>query len=83
MSNNDEWNPTFRTPDGEELERSDWGEWRNGPQRPTGEGADPWVMIECRASTRRALSEAKLDGESYDQTILRLLEQGQDQEADR
>ena len=78
MSNNDEWNPTFRTSDGKELERSDWGEWRNGPQRS--KDANRVVRIECRSGTRERLRDAKQGQESFDQLLNRLLEQV-DQEA--
>lgn len=74
MSDSSEgWIPTFKTPDGEELERSDWDKWRNGPQTrddPRGK----WIRIECRAATRERLREAKREGETFDQLFNRLIE---------
>ena len=74
MSDHDsgEWSPTFITPDGEELERSDWDEWRNGAQN----SADPdrTVSINCRAVTRDRLTDEKRGQESFDQVINRLLD---------
>ena len=75
MSDHDsgEWSPTFITPDGAELDRSDWSKWRNGAQRSL-ENPDKTVRVKCRAATRKRLRDAKQGQESIDQVINRLLD---------
>lgn len=70
----EDWNPTIRSADGEELEVSSWDDYRNGPQETSAKSPDKRVTIPVRAATRERLREAKAGGETFDQLLTRFLD---------